>query len=113
MRISKLRGSPALGISIAAMVMASTGIASGQLPNPLPLQAGPSRVVATGSGEDGRAFAPCPSGWKVTGGGGSSPKAHPLTHSRPFGEAWQAGTGEFGAFDPGVHVEAFAVCELP
>ncbi len=69
------RQSPALAVSIAALVLSTTGVATGQLlPNPLPLQnlAGPPQTTVRSAPDftEGISDARCLPGERAVGGGG-------------------------------------------
>jgi hypothetical protein len=52
------------------------------------------------------AFAPCRSGERLLGGGGSAPAGDSLGASRPGGNGWYAQQGD----GPETHVSAYAIC---
>lgn len=72
--MSSLRPSPAMGVALVALVFSSTGVATGQLPNPLPLQntKAPETIVRTAADyTESYSDARCAAGERAVGGGGS------------------------------------------
>jgi len=123
------RQSPAMAVAVAALVFSTTGVATGQLPNPLPLQnlAAPPQITVRAAPDftEGISDARCLPGERAVGGGGARSATGSGTHidaSLPYRfsagvtpsanpDTWRiSGHRDDGA---DAFVQAWVVCQKP
>ena len=122
--------SPAMAVAVVALVFAVTGVASGQLPNPLPLQdpppaqQGPTTIVRSAQTQPGNfdARVRCEPGERATGGGVRTldnttrlASSQPLDRNGNIADSGDEAAGWQGSAQDSLNfarpVEVFVICE--